>query len=169
MILHLLVLAVILTGDSVLGQFSRFRHQVRHRRNNPRPGAAVDDGVISRPILGSQAIPRILNRDSDIVADGRLRNPLQFRPAPAASRRMDKGSSRRLEDGSAVHFVPSTTVSFEPEFRHIDEVSADTEAAESQPRPVVFRNNRLSNPLQFKSSKSSGQYLTISFLRSFTT
>ena len=169
MILHLLVLAVILTGDSVLGQFSRFRHQVRHRRNNPRPGAAVDDGVISRPILSSQAIPRILNRDSDIVADGRLRNPLQFRPAPAASRRMDEGSSRRLEDGSAVHFVPSTTVSFEPEFRHIDEVSADTEAAESQPRPVVFRNNRLSNPLQFKSSKSSGQYLTISFLRSFTT
>ena len=166
MILHLLVLAVILTADSVLGQFSRFRHQARHRRNNPRAGA-VEDGVISRPILGSQAIPRILNRDSDIVADGRLRNPLQFRPA--ASRRMDEGSSRRLGDGSSVHFVPSTTVSFEPEFRHIDEVSADTEAAESQPRPVVFRNNRLSNPLQFKSSKSSGQYLTISFLRSFIT
>ena len=168
MILHLLVLAVILTADCVLGQFSRFRHQARHRRNNPRAGA-VEDGVISRPILGSQAIPRILNRDADIVADGRLRNPLQFRPAPAASRRMDEGSSRRLEDGSSVHFVPSTTVSFEPEFRHIDEVSADTEAAESQPRPVVFRNNRLSNPLQFKSSKSSGQYLTTSFLRSFTT
>ena len=166
MILHLLVLAVILTADSVLGQFSRFRHQARHRRNNPRAGA-LDDGVISRPILSSQAIPRILNRDSDILADGRLRNPLQFRPA--ASRRMDEGSSRRLGDGSSVHFVPSTTVSFEPEFRHIDEVSADTEAAESQPRPVVFRNNRLSNPLQFKSSKSSGQYLTISFLRSFTT
>ena len=166
MILHLLVLAVILTADSVLGQFSRFRHQVRHRRNNPRAGA-VDDGVISRPILSSQAIPRILNRDSDILADGRLRNPLQFRPA--ASRRMDEGSSRRPGDGSSVHFVPSTTVSFEPEFRHIDEVSADTEAAESQPRPVVFRNNRLSNPLQFKSSKSSGRYLTISFLRSFTT
>ena len=166
MILHLLVAAVILTADSVLGQFSRFRHQARHRRNNPRAGA-VEDGVISRPILSSQAIPRILNRDSDIVADGRLRNPLQFRPA--ASRRMDEGSSRRLEDGSSVHFVPSTTVSFEPEFRHIDEVSADTEAAESQPRPVVFRNNRLSNTLQFKSSKSSGQYLTISFLRSFTT
>ena len=166
MILHLLVLAVILTADSVLGQFSRFRHQARHRRNNPRAGA-VDDGVISRPILSSQAIPRILNRDSDILADGRLRNPLQFRPA--ASRRMDEGSSRRLGDGSSVHFVPSTTVSFEPEFRHIDEVSADTEAAESQPRPVVFRNNRLSNPLQFKSSKSSGRYLTISFLRSFIT
>ena len=168
MILHLLVAAVILTGDSVLGQFSRFRHQARHRRNNPRAGA-VEDGVISRPILGSQAIPRILNRDSDILADGRLRNPLQFRPAPAAARRMDEGSSRRLGDGSSVHFVPSTTVSFEPEFRHIDEVSADTEAAESQPRPVVFRNNRLSNPLQFKSSKSSGRYLTISFLWSFTT
>ena len=166
MILHLLVAAVILTADCVLCQFSRFRHQARHRRNNPRAGA-VEDGVISRPILGSQAIPRILNRDSDIVADGRLRNPLQFRPA--AARRMDEGSSRRLGDGSSVHFVPSTTVSFEPEFRHIDEVSADTEAAESQPRPVVFRNNRLSNPLQFKSSKSSGQYLTISFLRSFTT
>ena len=86
-------------------------HKVRYRRNN-------------------QVIPRILNRNSEILSLGHT-------------------SNRRVDSST---FTPSKSVEFNLEFTHID----DVETEETQKKPVVFKTDKLSNPLQFKSSKSSG-------------
>lgn len=123
----LLIFSVINLSFSQL--HSRYQHKVRYRRNN-----RLRQGNIS---------PRILNRDSPIVSDG-FHSPPQFQ----------QQASRRIDIVSEASFVPSKTVNFEPDFQSIEE---DTYTSETENKPVVFRNERLSNPLQFKSSKSSGE------------
>ena len=89
-------------------------------------------------------MPRILNRDTPIVSD-------DFYPPP----QFQQQASRRIDIVSEASFVPSKSVNFEPDFRSLEE--SDNDASESETKPVVFRNERLSNPLQFKTSKSSGE------------
>ena len=108
---------------------SRYQHKVRYRRNNhPSPG---------------HISPRILNRDTPIVSDS-FHSPPHFQ----------QQASRRIDIVSEASFVPSRTVNFDPDFQSIEELDINTSQTEN--KPVVFRNERLSNPLQFKSSKSSG-------------
>ena len=110
---------------------SRYQHKVRYRRNNP-------------PRQRQHILPRILNRDTPIVPD-------DFHPPP----QFQQQASRRIDIVSEASFVPSKSVNFEPDFRSLEE--SDNDASESETKPVVFRNERLSNPLQFKTSKSSGE------------
>lgn len=124
----LLIFSVINLSFSQL--HSRYQHKVRYRRNNRLRQANIS--------------PRILNRDSPIVSDG-FHSPPQFQ----------QQASRRIDIVSEASFVPSKTVNFEPDFQSIEE--SDSYTSETENKPVVFRNERLSNPLQFKSSKSSGE------------
>ena len=127
----LLILSVINLSFS---QFhSRYQHKVRSRRNN-------------RPRHGNIS-PRILNKDTPIVSDG-FHSPSQFQ----------QQASRRIDIVSEASFVPSKTVNFDPDFQSIEE--SDFHTSETGKKPVVFRNERLSNPLQFKSSKNSGMDYT---------
>ena len=114
-----------------LSQFHlRYPHKVRYRRNN-----RLRQGNIS---------PRILNKETPIVSDG-FHSPPQFQ----------QQASRRIDIVSEASFVPSKTVNFDPDFQSIEDI--DNVTSETKNKPVVFRNERLSNPLQFKSSKSSGK------------
>ena len=83
-------------------------------------------------------IPRILNRNSEILSLG-FQNSL-------------KPSQRRIESDST--FTPSKTIDFDLEFTHLDDI--EQEPQESQTNPVVLKTDKLSNPLQYKMSKSSG-------------
>lgn len=86
-------------------------------------------------------IPRILNRNSEILSLGFQNNR--------------KTSNRRFDSDSST-FKPSKAVDFELEFTHLDDVEQD--AQESQSQAVVLKTDKLSNPLQFKQSKYSGLY-----------
>ena len=130
----LLIFSVINLSLSQL-QSRYHQHKVRYRRNN-----RLRQGNIS---------PRILNRDSPIVSDG-FHSPPQFQ----------QQASRRIDIVSEASFVPSKTVNFEPDFHSIEE--SDIYTSETENKPVVFRNERLSNPLQFKSGKNSGETSAIS-------